>query len=187
MDNKILKSFNVIKEMFNDRKYNIIKENNTDIIYILGNNDKNEKILAYYISEKTEMTQKKFVSLVNKLYKEFNFNDNDKFIFVLTFLPQDSNDIPDKINEKFSSDKIQLFHIKRLQFNITKHILSPKYIKLTESEIESLKKDYDLNNIAKIPIFDPICKYYDMKTNDIFKIIRKSNNAYQYNTYRIVI
>ena len=38
--------------MFNDRKYNIIKENNTDIIYILGNNDKNEKILAYYILKK---------------------------------------------------------------------------------------------------------------------------------------
>ena len=89
----------------------------------------------------------------------------------MTFLPEDSNDIPDKINEKFSSDNIQLFHIKRLQFNITKHILSPKYIKLTESEIESLKKDYDLNNIAKIPIYDPICKYYDMKTNDILKLL----------------
>tara|TARA_Y100000741_G_scaffold255699_1_gene197083 strand:- start:590 stop:1159 length:570 start_codon:yes stop_codon:yes gene_type:complete len=189
MDNKIIKSFNVTKEMIIDRKYNIIKENTTDISYIIAKNEQNEKIIAYFIQEekKKNTTKKTIFDLIKKLSKEHDLDENTNYIFIISTYDEKSSDISDKLKNETENDKIQIFHIKRLQFNITKHILSPKYIKLNQSQIENLKKDYDFKNLAKIPITDPICKYYNMKINDIFKIIRKSNNAYQYNTYRIVI
>ena len=45
---------------------------------------------------------------------------------------------------------------------------------------------WNLKDLAKIKIDDPVCKYFDMKKNDIFKIIRISNNSYKYITYRII-
>jgi DNA-directed RNA polymerase subunit H (RpoH/RPB5) len=63
----------------------------------------------------------------------------------------------------------------------------PKFIKLSETEKKELSNTWDLNNLSKIKISDPACKYYDMKKNDVFKIIRPSNNSYEYITYRIVI
>lgn len=189
MDNKIIKSFNVTREMIIDRNYDIIKEEtNFDSNYILAKNQKNEKIIAYFIIESTKKTTAKNISdLIKKLSKDHDLDEKSNFIFIIAPKDNTLSDIPEKLKTQIENDTTQLFHIKRLQFNITKHILSPTYIKLEQSEIDSLKKDYNLKNLAKIPVTDPICKYYNMKTNDVFKIIRKSNNAYQYNTYRIVI
>ena len=82
---------------------------------------------------------------------------------------------------------IQIFNIKRLLINITKHSLSPEYQKLNDEQISLLKEDYKLDNLAKISVDDPICKYLDLKIDDVLKIIRNSNNSYKYITYRIVI
>tara|TARA_B000000565_G_scaffold249673_1_gene221327 strand:+ start:1770 stop:2339 length:570 start_codon:yes stop_codon:yes gene_type:complete len=189
MDSKIIKSFNVTREMIIDRQYDIIEEEtNTDSNYIIAKNQKNEKLIAYFVIEDTKkITPKIIVDLIKKLSKDHDLDENTNFIFVIAPKDHKLSDITEKLKNEVENNKVQLFHIKRLQFNITKHILSPTYIKLNESEVELLKKDYNLKNLAKIPITDPICKYYNMKINDIFKIIRKSNNAYQYNTYRIVI
>ena len=187
MDNKIIKSFNVTRQMIIDRQYQIIEENNTDTNYIIGENQKKDKIIAYFILEDSKkITPKTISDLINTLTKTYNLDENSNFIFIISPKDNTTSDIIPKLKQ-IENHNIQLFHIKRLQFNITKHTLSPTYIKLNEYEIQMLKKDYDLKNLAKIPLTDPICKYYNMKINDVFKIIRKSNNAYQYNTYRIVI
>ena len=42
---------------------------------------------------------------------------------------------------------IQIFNIKRLLINITKHSLSPEYQKLNDEQISLLKEDYKLDNL----------------------------------------
>jgi len=66
---------------------------------------------------------------------------------------------------------IELFSINELQFNITRHRLVPKHIKLMdEIEIDNMKK-YKLPFILSS---DPISRYYKFNKGDIIKIIRKN-------------
>jgi DNA-directed RNA polymerase I, II, and III subunit RPABC1 len=68
---------------------------------------------------------------------------------------------------------------KELMFNITKHMLVPKHILLTQQErrellLELNKKNNSLKLIPKIYDTDPISKYYGAKVGQIFKIMRES-------------
>lgn len=74
---------------------------------------------------------------------------------------------------------ITIFMDKELMFNITKHMLVPKHILLTQQErrellLELNKKNNSLKLIPKIYDTDPISKYYGAKVGQIFKIIRES-------------
>lgn len=74
---------------------------------------------------------------------------------------------------------ITIFMDKELMFNITKHMLVPKHILLTQQERKELvlelnKKNPSLKSIPKMYDTDPIAKYYGAKVGQIFKIIRES-------------
>ncbi|KAL7712794.1 DNA-directed RNA polymerase I [Entamoeba marina] len=59
--------------------------------------------------------------------------------------------------------------------NVTKHVLVPKHILLiTVSQLPRLLKT------------DPICRYYGFQRGDVIKIVRKSETAGRYITYRAV-
>ena len=86
MDNKIIKSFNVTREMIIDRKYDIIKEEtNIDSNYIIAKNLKNEKIIAYFIIEESKNITAKIISdLIKKLSKDHDLDEkNSNFIFII--------------------------------------------------------------------------------------------------------
>lgn len=179
MNLKIEKSIPIIKEMLTDREYDNITDINKDNIYIYAENDK-QKVVVSFIKNQKNIQGKGYVKTKTNITKEFELNETDKIIFVLCFLHDGS--IPSKF--LFHDNNIEVFNINRLLFNIMKHRLSPQYKKLNSDEIEDLKIKWNLNNISKISIDDPAAKYFDMKIGDIFKIIRNTNNSYQYITYR---
>jgi len=110
MDNKIIKSFNVVREMITDRKYDIIKENNTDITYIIAKNEQNEKIIAYFIEEnKKKITLKIISDLIKQLSKEHDLDENSSFIFIISPIDQKLSDISQKLKNDAENDKVQLF------------------------------------------------------------------------------
>ena len=179
MENKINNSINIVSEMLNNRKYNDIQVFKDKLTYITANNkNNNEDIVVYYIKTKQDMNS------TLKIKSKNTTTSSSKIIYILCFL--DSNVIPQKYLD-LENDFTQIFHLNHLQFNIMNHKLMPKFIKLSESEKKELSNTWDLNNLSKIKISDPASKYYDMKKNDVFKIIRPSNNSYEYITYRIVI
>ena len=179
MDLKIEKSIPIIKEMLTDREYDNITDINKDNIYIYAERD-TQKVIVSFIKNPKSILGKGYIKSRTHINKEFDLNETDKIIFVLCFLHDGS--IPSKF--LFNDNNIEVFNINRLLFNIMKHRLSPLYKKLKSDEIEDLKIKWDLNNISKISIDDPASKHFDMKIGDIFKIIRNTNNAYQYITYR---
>ena len=82
---------------------------------------------------------------------------------------------------KNSDIKIELFTADKLQYNITKHRLVPKHIRLEKKDSEQFKKIYG----TKIPVLlkqDPVRRFYDYEIGDIIKIIRGGNFV----SYRIV-
>ena len=75
------------------------------------------------------------------------------------------------------------------KFDITKHGLVPKHIKLSDKDKKQLLEKYNitLNELPKILANDPAIKDLGLKTGDIVKIERKSKTAGEYDYYRGVI
>ena len=67
-------------------------------------------------------------------------------------------------------------------------MLVPKHEIMTDSEIEDLKNsaDYDIENLPRIKVDDPVVKDIDAKENDILRITRESDTAGTFVTYGIV-
>jgi len=75
------------------------------------------------------------------------------------------------------------------KIDITKHILVPKHIKITEKEKKELFERYNLRfvDLPKILKNDPAIKDLNVKVGDVIKIIRKSPTAGEAVFYRGVI
>jgi DNA-directed RNA polymerases I, II, and III subunit RPABC1 len=72
-----------------------------------------------------------------------------------------------------SSILVELFHHEELMFNITKHVLFPKHIKLSKEESTEFKKKHG----SLFPIIkstDPVARFYFFQKGDIIKIVHKS-------------
>lgn len=80
-----------------------------------------------------------------------------------------------------------------MKIDIQQHDLVPKHEVISESEKELLEKtaDFDINNLPKIKINDPVVKElsdnHNISAGDVLKITRKSKTAGEFISYRIVI
>ena len=119
--------------------------------------------------------------------KYHNLDTEDNIIFIICY-----GDKSHEIHNSFESKSsfIQLFHINRLQFNITKHNLVPKHEIISIKDKNFLKKKFKFKSIYQLPkilVNDPICKFIGAKIGDVIKIHRNSKNAGIHLCYRICI
>lgn len=82
---------------------------------------------------------------------------------------------------------IETFQESSLIVNITHHELVPKHIRLSEDEKKELLKRYRLkeSQLPRIQRTDPVALYLGLKRGEVVKIIRKSETAGRYASYRI--
>ncbi len=75
------------------------------------------------------------------------------------------------------------------KFEVSKHQLVPKHLKISEKEKQELLKRYNitLKELPKIMIKDPVIKTLDVKADDVVRIIRNSPTAGEFVFYRCVI
>ena len=73
-------------------------------------------------------------------------------------------------------------------FNILNHSAVPKHEILSDDEIKEIfaDVDYDISQLPKIKVDDPVSKAIGAKEGQILKITRKSETAGIFVTYRIV-
>lgn len=187
--NDIITSFVHLKEMLTDR--------NMDISMLKNISD--EELKTMYNSVTFSINIFEFnvndnVTVIYYMNNKFKINDLKKFIIdekkKIIIFKEKINNLNIK-NIRDINQNVEVFYIKELLHNISKHILVPKHEIVTdEKEIERIIEEYQLKNKSQLPLIlktDAMAKYLDIKPGDIVKITRNSLSAGEAIVYRYCI
>ena len=154
--------------MLHDRKYSIL-ESDSDCITA----SKDDIVLKVFFLLNTKIGIKN----INFIYSEMDSDNIHKAIIIY------SDNISAFAKQLLDDDTydIELFHEDELAFNITHHNYVPKH-EIISSEVKAqILKIYNIHErqLPYILSSDPVCKYFNGKPGDVFRITRNfSPNQY---------
>lgn len=148
------------------------------------------------------LKSKKYIELDDNSYK-FSTHKGDYMIIIIyedvdsfnknvdmeTFLSTYQNENKIALANKFSSKLIndmdfnnkniinlELFMINNFLFDIISFVFQPRFDLLSPEEMKQVKDEYRVSNktLPRIKYDDIICRYYNLKKDDILRIVRPS-------------
>ena len=189
---KLVRARQTVIEMMRDRKYDIDEyfdendnykfEFNSEKMFnpqslklIVFNPLKNEKVQVLFYEKKIGIDILK--NIVNDM------NDQNIKHTILIVRHKITSFAKKEILNLSSKYYFEIFLENEMLYNITKHKIVPQHILLNDNEAKQVIDCYGKSfYLPKIYDTDAICKYYDGKIGNVFKIIR-SLSIY----YRVVI
>ena len=93
------------------------------------------------------------------------------------------------LQEMASTYLIEHFRDAALLVDVTEHRLVPAHALLSPEDRQALLDRYKLRaeQLPRIQRTDPVARYYGLKVGDVVKIVRPSETAGRYVTYRVCI
>jgi DNA-directed RNA polymerase I, II, and III subunit RPABC1 len=153
-------------------------------IDIFINHEGQRIFIKFLLNSKIKPNQIK--DIIEGLKTEHLEKETDKLILIIK--PKPNSTILKIIKEK-EYRFVEIFWLNNVVFNITKHVLVPKHIKITEEEIKSVMEKHYIVTKSIFPVMnrdDPIARYLNLSSGDVCKIIRKSPTSGEYISYRVV-
>tara|TARA_B100000424_G_scaffold266467_1_gene257645 strand:- start:42 stop:671 length:630 start_codon:yes stop_codon:yes gene_type:complete len=195
----IYNSRNNILEILEERKFDIINYSNISIneLGVLYENnqldmlveDKNNKkvYIKYYLNKLIK--PQNIYDIVEDLFNLENLLDKkDDLIIIIKDEPNDT--LLETIKNIWMSENIyiSLLNIKRLQYNVLKHVMVPKHTILNNDEVLAMKKKYNILNNEQLPTisyYSPVSLVIGLRPDNIVKIDRNSKTALSSEYFRI--
>lgn len=151
------------------------------MLFAAKESNPNEKVLVFFPVEESLG-----VSILRGYHNEMhNQNVRNAIIVYRHKITSFSLKIIPKARE--SGINMEFFKQAELLVNITKHKLVPTHIPLNNEEKQALLKTYKLKDqqLPRISRDDPVARYFGLTRGQVVKIIRNSETAGRYVTYRL--
>ncbi|MDC1151371.1 DNA-directed RNA polymerase subunit RpoH/Rpb5 C-terminal domain-containing protein [Pelagibacteraceae bacterium] len=200
---KLFKSRNTLIEQLEELQYDVSEHmdfsineidamnNNTQLDFTLKHNKNERKIhVKYYLTSK-QINRANLDNIIEDVYHIDNIlTKNDTLVLIIEDEPNETT--INKIKYLYNRDGIfvVIHNINRLQYNLLNHTLVPKCTILGNSEIDELKKKYNIMDTKQLPEisrFDPQALAKCMRPGQICKFERESSTALFYDYYRICV
>lgn len=185
----VVRSLQTLLEMLNDRKVDlggISPESAYELLHAFVSNNKtlfelviNKTKIIYCLSSKVKWSE----------LKKFFEEENPLSLYICVFkekLSQNNNKM--LANLKLN---LQVFDIKQLQFNISRHVLVPRHDLITsEDEVAQILENLSIKSKFQLPLIlrsDAMARYLNLKNGDVVRITRVSPTAGEYVSYRCCV
>ena len=197
---KVYKSRNILLAQLKERGFDVddyeyFSINELRTMYIKSQldmlliNPKNKKKIYVKYHFAKGLRPNHIFEYIEDLYQfEEILNENDELLII----------IKDKINVKLQNIIANIFikenifccirNLKSLQYNILKHSLVPTHIILNDTQVEEIKKKYNITNMQQFPEisrFDPVAEAIGLRPGNVCEIIRPSKTAISSKYYRL--
>ena len=198
---KLFRAYRTLNKMMEDRGY-IVEESQKELTFsdwVKNNNNRTTLNGIFYKKDQNNP------DIIIRLYFEYleglkiSANDISLFFTNMKDAKADtgiiiiSGTLTSQAKQKMADInyelQIECFNISELMVNITEHSYVPKHILLNDEEKSQLLKRYKIkeNQLPKILTSDPIARYLGLRRGNVVKIIRDSETAGKYVTYRITV
>lgn len=180
-------------EGFSINEVNTMKVNNQlDMILEKGSKDvdtgKKQKIyIRYYLAK--ALRPQNLQEMIDDLFNIEEVLTKDDTLFIV--VKDEVNDtLINTLKHIWEQDKIFIViqNLKRLQFNILKHVLVPPHRVLSVQEVITIKKRYNVMEDTQFPDisrFDPVAQAIGIRPGQVCEITRPSKTAISAPYYRI--
>lgn len=147
-----------------------------------------KKIYVKYYVGKVLKTQNIYDMIQDLFHLENVLTKKDDLIIITKDEPNDTlrQNVKDIWNDE--GNYISLINIKRLQYNVLKHELQPKFTKLNDVETAAFKVKYNILHNKQIPdisYFSPVSLVLGFRPGDVIHCLRTSRTAIETDFYRI--
>jgi DNA-directed RNA polymerase subunit H (RpoH/RPB5) len=154
-------------------------------------------IEVHYFLNKANITPKNITQVIEtileKLEKNIPEEKHKSKDLILLVLNKPTQNVTSAVNAiyKQTGTYIQIFPLKNLMFNVTKHLLVPPHKKMSINFFEEeLKGTLMIDDPAFLPHVlntDPVSMFIGLRPNDIVEIQRPSKSAGTHMVYRYCV